>query len=193
MEFFFVAGACNAFGPCNAQRVLGLLACLERRASVSTALSYALGIASASTLLGLGASLVQMLIHFYRPLNALMALICIALGLIGLQRADHCEHSVEAGSRLTAFRVWSLGFGSTLLIAPCCTPLLMLIAAYAPTPLLPAEALAYGCGNASPYLFGALLLRRSLSRVVSHAHRQALAVITSTLTLALGLLYCLEI
>jgi cytochrome c biogenesis protein CcdA len=193
MEFFFFAGACNAFGPCNAQRVLGLLACMERRASVSTALSYALGIASASTLLGLGASLVQALLVSYRPLNALMALLCIALGLIGLRRADYCEHDVEADSRLSAFRVWSLGFGSTLLIAPCCTPLLLLVAAYASTPLIQADALAYGCGNAAPYLFGALLLRRSLSRVVSQAHRQALAVITSTLTLALGLLYCSEI
>jgi len=193
MEFFFIAGACNAFGPCNAQRVLGLLACITRRASRVTAISYALGIATASTLLGLGASLVQTMILLYRPLNALMALLCIALGLIGLRRADHCEHGIEAGSRPSAFRVWSLGFGSTLLIAPCCTPLLLLIAAYAPTPLLPAEALAYGCGSASPYLFGALLLRRSLSRVASHAHRQALAIITSTITLALGLLYCLEI
>jgi cytochrome c biogenesis protein CcdA len=191
----FVSGICNAFGPCNAQRILVLLACTDRRAAPMASIAFASGIVFASVLLVASASLVQQVLSSYCVLNACLAILCLVIGVVGLWRADarSCEHLRLPDEVLTPWRAWGLGFGSSLVIAPCCAPFFVMIAANTHALPLPLDALAYGLGNALPYCIGGIALRAVLKRLVGVGFRQALAIATSTLTLAIGFLYCLEI
>ena len=149
----FGAGAISAFGPCGAQRILGLIACTTQRKTLSTSFFYTCGIALASVILLASTMVLRRIVANTHLTNILMATVCLSLGIISLWRADarSCHHRTEHLG-MTAFSTFALGFGSSLLIAPCCTPFLFLIAAYAPAKLLVFDALAYGCGSALPYL-----------------------------------------
>jgi cytochrome c biogenesis protein CcdA len=190
----FLYGVCNAFGPCNAQRTLGLMTCTKRSNAVSTSFFYASGIAAAGVLLVLSASFLQQLMSASHLMNGFMAVICLTLGFTGLWRADlqSCTHAKVSHSEMTALSIAALGFGSSFVIAPCCTPFILLLAAYAPAHFLTVDAIAYACGSAFPYLIGGIVINYSFLRTMQKRTRQALQIITSSLTLALGLFYCVE-
>lgn len=192
--FLFIAGAVSAFGPCGTQRSLGLVACTAQRKAASTVLFYAIGIVFATMLLLASTVLLRNILAASPYTNIFMAVFCTVLGITGLWRADSvgCSHRTQ-DTQMTALSALALGFGSSLIIAPCCTPFLLLIAAYAPQQFLVLDAAVYGMGAACPYIIAGVLARGFMLRTAKREFQQALRIISAALTLALGLLYSVEI
>ncbi len=189
-----VAGILSAFGPCSAQRALGFVASTTHRKAHSTSFYYAAGIIAAGMVLLTSTAALRKLAETSHITSAVMAACCLTIGIVGLWRAEaHSCSAPERTTEMTALSTFALGFGSSLLVAPCCTPFLLFVAAYAPANMLLPYALSYSIGCAIPYLTSGVALHRLIERFATQTIQQALRIVSSTIALALGLLYLVEI
>ncbi len=185
-------GILTTLGPCGGQRLLGLVACTTQRPRSQTPILFALGVLSANLLLASSAFALERVLYYSPLTSAIMALGCIGIGCRELWREEPCCDEVRR-LPLSAVQIIAAGFLTSLCIAPCCTPGLLLLVRSSPLQQPPLALICYALGAAVPYALtqpGSRILR-SLAR--QHSLQQAYRIVGATLSLALGTLTALEL
>jgi cytochrome c-type biogenesis protein len=197
----FLAGALTSVGPCVAPRFIAIAAILngDRRPALST-LAFGFGLVGAFASLGFVGGLLGALWSLSSTIYLMLAAGLVAAGGIMLVRAEPCAHADRAraaGARAAEPRslgaVFFLGAASTLVVSPCCTPIVAVAVATTSAigkPLLGAALLAsYGAGHALPLVFAAKI-SAGMSRFAPRGGLgQAPAIVGAVLLLALGVYY----
>ncbi len=187
-----LAGAATSIGPCVAPRYLALAAMIGNRRPYVTVVAFTAGIVVATVVLGAGAGLAAALIANVTLIDALVAATLIAFGLVTLVREpQHCTHHAPAAPRASG--AFALGAASALVVSPCCTPLIVAFAglgAFEREPLVAALALAaFALGHAAPLVLAGAAGTAFARPIRAFAATAAPAVVSGSLTIALGCYY----
>ncbi len=194
VPIIFLAGLVTSIGPCVAPRYLALASLVSRRGVILTVAAFTAGIVTAYVVLGLGAGFVAALLAHTRIVDVVMAVVLVGFGMYTLLREPHeCddEHAIPAPRRASG--AFTLGAASALVISPCCTPVIAAIAglsAFDRDPWFAAIALAaFAVGHAAPLTVAGALGASFADRLRFVASTSAPAMISGTLTIALGCYY----
>lgn len=187
----FAAGAVSGFGPCAAPRFVAA-SCLSARGRAVWPLfaAFALGTLAAYAGFAAVSSLVWRLVAWSPLIYACLSAVLIATGARSLLgRTQTCARG-RAGSEGAAFL---LGAVNAALVSPCCAPFVMAAAGYAAASGDPWRAsivlASFGTGHALPACAAAACSWRA-ARWLSHLeHDDALRVVGSTVSIALGAYY----
>jgi cytochrome c-type biogenesis protein len=198
----FLAGVVSSIGPCVAPRYVAIAAIANgnRRPFLPT-LAFVAGLIGAFMALGYVAGLLGTLWYWSSTIDAVLAVGLIGGGCIALVRAEahhNTQHSCAGSSARPARHrslgaIFLLGAASAFVISPCCTPVVMTVAATLTAigkPLAGVVLLAsFAAGHALPLFFagsvGTLVRRIVPLRVPA----QAPAIVGAVLMLALGIYY----
>ena len=193
LPLVFFAGLASSAGPCVAPRfitVAGLCANRGRITGLLTAAAFAGGLACAFAVFGAGGALLMSAVKLSTGAYVLLAVALAAGGLVTLLKADACSvHRTrkDAGALGAGFL---LGACSAFVVSPCCTPVLLAIAAYsaaANAPLSGAVLCAvYAAGHGLPLLAAALGARSISTLLERFAVRRAAATVSGAIMLALA-------
>ena len=201
----FIAGALTSAGPCVAPRYVALAAIAGGyRHPIVPTLVFVAGLLGAFMALGFGAGLLGAMWSFSPLLYALLAagLVvggCVTLARAVAQPAGHaacaadCGGSSAAAGQRSLGAVFMLGTASTLVVSPCCTPVIAGVIGASTAigkPVLGIILLAsFALGHVLPLFFAG-----SVSSMFAPALRwrlpaQAPRIISGVLMLALGAYY----
>ena len=187
----FAAGALTGIGPCAAPRCVAVAALANASARPRCAIAaFVIGLVGANVALGLAGGALGNLLAASGMLYVALALVLGVAGMLVLWRGDAAHlHDVRlrGGSLGGAFL---LGVSGALVVAPCCTPVLVSIAGLTTGggPSVGAAMLlaAFGLGHASPVV-GAGALGTRLARLLRRASAShAPAIVSGGLMLALA-------
>ncbi len=185
------AGALTSIGPCVAPRYLALAAIIDHRRPLVTIAAFTAGIVLAYMTLGVGATLIANVVAQTTLVDTIVAVVLIAFGCRTLLRdpvcCDHAKHGARAGGALT------LGAASALVVSPCCTPALAAFAGLGAfdrdPPVAAAYLAAFALGHAAPLLLAGVAGASGVRHLRAIAATPAPAMISGTLTIALGCYY----
>jgi cytochrome c biogenesis protein CcdA len=193
-----LAGVATSLGPCVAPRYVAVAALLGERRRTLTIATFVAGMLTAYAALGFGAGILGQLAGHASTLYLLLAIALVCSGLITLYRSPnsscdqtHAERRRSQPRRLSG--IFSLGAASAFVVSPCCTPVVAAVlgmTAFDANPLSRAALLgAFALGHAAP-----LFVVGSLGSICARSFRAwnaspAPAVVSGTLTLALGAYY----
>jgi cytochrome c-type biogenesis protein len=201
----FIAGALTSAGPCIAPRYVALAAIAGGyRHPIVPTLVFVAGLLGAFMALGFGAGLLGAMWSFSPLLYALLAAGLVAGGCITLARAaaqpaGHaecsaaCPESRTAAGQRSLGGVFLLGMASTLVVSPCCTPVIASVIGASTAigkPVFGMILLAsFALGHMLPLFFAG-----SVSSIFALALRwrlpeQAPRIVSGSLMLALGAYY----
>jgi cytochrome c biogenesis protein CcdA len=190
-----LAGAVSSIGPCAAPRYVALATLLTEERRGLTIGAFVAGLMTAYAALGFGAGLLVLVTRSAAVLDAVLAAVLVAGGLVTLLRAPACDHTHGPAAckprRLSG--VFSLGAASALVVSPCCTPMIAAVAAFPgidASPFVRAAMLGvFALGHALPIV----LLGAAGTLVATRLRRwtagPAPAVVSGSLMLALGAYY----
>lgn len=193
----FAAGAVTSIGPCVAPRfiaVAGLSANRGAAHALAGAAAFVAGLACAYASLG---ALAGLLLHDARIGTAVYAAVAAAFAVGGIatlcSRSSGCAHSHGGGRARSAGAAFLLGASFSFVVAPCCTPIVMAILAYAGSagdPLYGSALLGvYALGHALP-VFAAAAGARGAGRLFEkYAAAHAASLVAGTLMLAISAYY----
>lgn len=203
-------GLLSSVGPCAVTRYAAIASSSARSASpVRTVGAFVAGIVAVYAMLGLISSLLGAIETLSSYLCAAAAALYVAWGIRTAWRLDR-QHSHEhelttgvaarlvRGGESSTASIFVMGAASSLIISPCCAPVLGLtvaVAAAAHDPLWAASVLSvFALGHAAPLLAygagGAYIFRVGRANpALSHA----LAVVFAALLLGVGLSYAAQI
>lgn len=193
----FLAGAASSFGPCVASRfvaVTGMAAGRPRRATVALVCFFVTGLIGCYAAFGAVGTLLARAVHLSSYSYGVLAVALAVSGAVKLLRGKNvCDGRHDDAVTGSAGGALLLGAWFAFVVSPCCTPLIVGIVGYtssAGDPLYGSALLAcFGLGHALP-LFPVAIGASSISRALSgHAVRQAAAVVSATLMIALGAYY----
>lgn len=190
----FLTGTLTSIGPCVAPRYVAVaaLAGSARRPFVVVSL-FALGVVGAYVALGAAAGALGTLIAWSAPLYASLATILIAAGIVMLLRATPHAHAERTATRVpvSAGGTLLLGAATTLVVSPCCTPLIAAIAGLtivSGRPATGASLLAtFALGHAVPLLLAAAGARAPFAQRLGAS--PVPGIVGATLLIALGGFY----
>jgi cytochrome c biogenesis protein CcdA len=178
----------SSVGPCAVPRMLAILGLtLQRR---SAAFAYIIGAGLGYASLALGLHFMQCVLASNDMILRLVAVASICVGLCGvLSGAPQNECANHQSYPISAL---ALGFSTALVISPCCSPVLMMLAA-TNTQIESsfAQLAAFCCGQYIPIVFLALV---GLPKYVSFDPQKMYAathLFRSIMSLALGGYYAL--
>ncbi len=189
----FGAGIATSFGPCIAPRYLALAALIGSRRPLLPIVTFAAGVVLGTIVLGGGAAAIALVVAHTSAIDAIVSVALIVGGSATLLREpDTCRHDTHhAHTHISG--AFALGMASTLVISPCCGPLVAAVAAAGAAdgdPRTTAATLAaFALGHVAPIVPIGLLgtaFARPLARLGATA---APAVVSGTLTIALGCYY----
>lgn len=196
----FAAGVLSSIGPCAAPRILALSALILRsHHPLRITAAFLCGTLGVYAVLGVVAGGV------IARLSAASTLLYVALALgalgggiatIASARWHECHTdgpiAKENGSIGMAF---AAGAGFSLMVSPCCTPILgvvLALSAFTASPLTVALMLVvFGIGHASTLLVACLAGRPLLAWFPRSRFAQGAQVVSGTLMLAIGAYYAL--
>ena len=192
-----LAGVASGIGPCAAPRSLALAALAHgARRPARTAAAFATGVVLAYTAAGAGMEALAFAFASSRVTYALAATAFATAGVVTLARAGGARCTGHVHERVHAPRAGGallLGATSTLLVSPCCTPVIGAIAgltaANGRCAAGVAMLVAFACGHALPAILiacGAGRCAPALQRVLT---AQAPGIVAGTLSLALACYY----
>jgi thiol:disulfide interchange protein DsbD len=189
----FGAGIATSLGPCIAPRYLALAAIIGSRRPLLPIVTFAAGVVLGTIVLGSGAAAIALVVAHTAVIDAIVAVGLIACGIVTLVREpDACRHDPHhAHAHISG--AFALGVASTLVISPCCGPIIAAVAASGAAdgdPRTTAAALAaFALGHVAPIVpIG--LLGTTFARPLTHLRATAApAVISGALTIALGCYY----
>jgi cytochrome c biogenesis protein CcdA len=191
-----VAGGAGAIGPCSAPRALALVALTHGAARPGRAIAaFAAGVVAAYVVIASAAGAVASLWGTSRVAYAALAAALAAAGVATLVRArgTGCAHAPEPLRAVSVGGTFLAGAASALVVSPCCTPAVALLAALTMTSgrALDGTALvaAFACGHALPLAAVALAGDRVAGVLRRTAAVQAPAIVAGTILLALGAFY----
>jgi cytochrome c biogenesis protein CcdA len=191
-----LAGIVTSLGPCVAPRYVAIAALLGERRRTLTIATFVTGMLAAYTALGFGVGILAQLAGHASALYLVLAVALVCAGAATLLRSPSCNHGHDERRRSQPCRlsgVFSLGAASAFVVSPCCTPVVAAVlgmTAFDANPLSRAALLgAFALGHAAP-----LFVVGSLGSLCARTFRmwnatQAPAVVSGTLTLALGAYY----
>lgn len=193
----FAAGAVTSIGPCVAPRfiaVAGLSANRGAAHALAGAAAFVAGLACAYASLG---ALAGVLMHDARIGTAVYAAVAAAFAVGGIvtlcARKERCAHERGALQARSAGAAFLLGASFAFVVAPCCTPIVMAIIAYAASagdPLYGSALLGvYALGHALPVFAAASGARGATRLAEKYATAHAASLIAGTLMLAIAAYY----
>lgn len=184
LPLLFIAGLASSAGPCVAPRFIAVAALCAKQGRAAAVLSGAAfigGLICAFAVFGAAGSFAMSAIKLSTGIYLVLAVALFAGGMATLCAPDACGSLHPCSGRVRWSAPFLLGSSSALIVSPCCTPLLLAIAAYssaADAPIAGAVLCAvYGAGHALPLMaaalsagsigsiFERLLLRRAASAV----------------------------
>jgi hypothetical protein len=183
-------GAATSLGPCAATRTAALAACGARGRAAAAAALF-LGTWCAFALIGAFADAAAFALDASRYAYAFLGLVLAGLGvrLLVRTRGESCAHGERAAEGASPGPAFLLGAGSVFVVSPCCTPLVMLIAALTAGGD-PRYALillgAFALGHVLPACLFHETLRGAALRFRSPRARAALAAVGAGVLVALG-------
>jgi cytochrome c-type biogenesis protein len=197
----FSAGALSSLGPCVAPRLLAVVSCVgakpARQARIVVA-AFLAGLIAAYASFGMIGSLLGRLVDISRWTYDAVALALLVGGIVTLIQAEPdahgaCRAHAAQEQQPSLGGVFLLGASFAFVIAPCCTPLVATIVAYAGDvgdPFYGASILAlFALGHGLPLAVAGLsagTLVEYLRKTMSH---QATAIASGTIMLALSAFY----
>lgn len=193
----YVVGVLSSTGPCAAPRVLAFSSFMLRsRRPARTAVAFLSGSLFTYGLLGLVGGLVASLVGIASWVYGTIAAAAIVGGIWTIVGASWCSPATEVekkGDVLGA--VFLSGAGFSLVVSPCCTPLIGVVVAYAGASGGSLTAalllLCFGLGHASP-VFTAMVFGQRLTRWLAQSHfSQGATVVAGASMIALGAYYAL--
>lgn len=153
----FTAGLATSVGPCVAPRYLALSAIAARttgRARWTRIGSFVAGLLTCYALLGATASLIGQLIALSRVVYAVLALGFLAFGINALLVRRACEHALHAPPSSAGALLSGGALG--LVLSPCCSPVIAMLAAVGVSSGSPAaslgNAMAFAAGHVAPLI-----------------------------------------
>jgi cytochrome c biogenesis protein CcdA len=187
-----LAGVASSIGPCVAPRYLAVAALTGGRTPWRPVVAFTLGIVVATVALGAGASVIMALVAHVAAIDAIVALALIVFGIATLVRDPHrCEGAHVRDARSSG--AFALGAVSAFVVSPCCTPLIVAFAglgAFARDPWYAAASLgAFALGHAAPLLLAGIAGATLAAPLRALAASAAPAVVSGSLTIALGAYY----
>jgi len=188
------AGVASSIGPCVAPRYLALAALTGGQRPWRPAIAFTLGIVLATIALGAGASVVLTLVAHVATIDAIVASALIVFGIATLARDPHrCDDAHAHSHDGRSSGAFVLGAASAFVVSPCCTPLIVAFAGlgtFARDPWLAAASLgAFALGHAAPLLLGGIAGAAFAAPLRALAATAAPAVVSGSLTIALGAYY----
>jgi cytochrome c biogenesis protein CcdA len=192
LPFAALAGAATSVGPCVAPRYLALAALIGTRRPFVPVAAFTLGLMVATVTLGAGAGIAASLVTHVAAVDAVMAALLIGFGIATIVREPRCGH-VAAERPVRASGAFALGAASALVVSPCCTPLIVAFAglgAFDRDPLLTSGYLAaFALGHALPLAFAGIASTPLAAAGRAFAASTAPAIVSGSLTVALGAYY----
>jgi cytochrome c biogenesis protein CcdA len=187
-----LAGAATSVGPCVAPRYLALAALIGPRHPFVPVAAFTLGLVVVTVTLGAGAGIAAALLTHVAVIDAVMAVLLIGTGIATIVREPRCAHAA-ARRPVRASGAFALGAASALVVSPCCTPLIVAFAglgAFDRDPLMACGYLAaYAVGHALPLAFAGVASAPFAAAGRALAASAAPAVVSGSLTVALGTYY----
>jgi len=197
----FSAGALSSLGPCVAPRLLAVVSCVgarpPRQARIVVA-AFLAGLIAAYASFGIIGSLLGKLIDVSRWTYDAVALALLVGGIVTLIQAEPDSHGAcrahTAQTQTPSLGgVFLLGASFAFIIAPCCTPLVATIVAYAGDagdPFYGASMLAlFALGHGLPLAIAGLSAGTFVERLRKAMSHQATAIASGTIMLALSAFY----
>jgi cytochrome c-type biogenesis protein len=199
----FSAGTLSSLGPCVAPRLLAVASCVgarpPRQARIVVA-AFLAGLVAAYASFGLIASLLGRLLDISRWTYDAVALALLAGGIVTLIQAEPQAHdacrtqTAQTRNQTPSLGgVFLLGASFALVIAPCCTPLVATIVAYASDvgdPFYGASMLAFfALGHGLPVAIVGLSAGTIVAHLRKTASHQATAIASGTIMLVLSAFY----
>jgi cytochrome c-type biogenesis protein len=196
----FAAGAVTSIGPCVAPRfiaVAGLAAGKSRRDTAILVAAFIGGLTTAYAAFGAASSLLGRAAQFSTYTYAALAIVLAAGGCVTLWREERvCAHTKPSGCNAGAGGALLLGASFALVLSPCCTPVVLGILAYTSAVGSVAYGSAllacYALGHALPIVAVASGMRGVTGMLRRNSVRQAAAVVSGTLMLALAAFYAVS-
>jgi thiol:disulfide interchange protein DsbD len=186
-----VAGVASSIGPCVAPRYLALASFTGGRRPWRPVIGFTLGIVVATLALGAGAGVVMALVAHVATIDAMVACALIVFGIATLAREPHAC-AVHAHDARTS-GAFALGAASAFVVSPCCTPLIVAFASLGTFGRDPAFAVAslgaFALGHAAPLLLAGVAGSFVATPLRALSATAAPAVVSGSLTLALGAYY----
>ncbi len=191
----FCAGAVSSLGPCTAPRLLaiaGLSAGKDRRRTWQLGVAFIAGLVLVYASFAAMTNLLRTVADYSAWIYAVVAMSMGVAGCIALWREpDSCRHVKHVDAH--AGSAFVLGSSFALVVSPCCTPIVVAIAAYAAAggsvPYAAVVLACFGLGHALPLVaatFGADALSGLFER---RALRHAADVLSGALMLSLAAYY----
>jgi cytochrome c-type biogenesis protein len=190
----FTAGLATSVGPCVAPRYLALSAIAARatgRARWIRIGSFVAGLLTCYALLVATASLIGKLMAFSRSIYLALALGFVAFGLQALIVRRSCSHAARQRTSSTGALLSGTALG--LVLSPCCSPVIAMLAAVSASSgslaISVSCGLAFAAGHVAPLLtvgFGFSAVKRFAP---VHAFSGAGTTISGGLALALAAFY----
>lgn len=193
----YAVGVLSSTGPCAAPRVLAFSSFMLRsKRPARTGVAFLSGSLFTYALLGLVGGLVASLVGIASWVYGAIATAAIAGGIWTIVGASWCSHEAEVEKKSDALgAVFLSGAGFSLMVSPCCTPLVGVVVAYAGASggSLTAALLlvCFGLGHASP-VFTAIIFGQRLTRWLAQSRfSQGATVVAGASMIALGAYYAL--
>jgi len=188
----FVAGALTSVGPCMAPRYLALAALSGERRRLLGVAVFVSGLLLAYSALGFGVGLLAGLAGNAAGVYAVLAVLLVGAGLVGLVRTPCCEHDGGAKPATRLGALFSMGAASGLVVSPCCTPVVAMVGmlAFNGDGLARGALLAaFALGHTAPLFLVGAAGSVSARTVQRWGASPAAAIVSGTLLLALGAYY----
>lgn len=187
----FAAGAVTSVGPCVAPRYVAVAAAVERSGERTRAVaSFVTGLVVGYGALGFGFGVFGALVRHATVLYVLFAIGLAASGIAILVRPPDRVHGTRHSVRATG--MFALGAGSTLIVSPCCTPIVAAIAgmgAIGDPAVSAAFLVTFALGHALPLLLFGATGSLVAGRFAMRDQQGATTAISGALILALGAYY----
>jgi len=194
----YAVGVLSSTGPCAAPRVLAFSSFMLRSANPKrTAAAFLAGTLGMYAVLGYVGGLVANLVGIASWVYGAIAVAAILGGIWTVIGASWCEHDAprpaKSGDALGA--AFLTGAGFSLVVSPCCTPLIGVVVAYAGSmggswtaALL---LVCFGLGHASPVFTAMIFGKRLAAFITTSRFSQGASVVGGTAMVALGAYYAL--
>jgi cytochrome c-type biogenesis protein len=190
----FLNGTLTSIGPCIAPRYVAVAALAgSSRRPLAVLSLFGLGVVGAYVALGAAAGALGALIAWSAPLYATLATILIVAGIVTLVRATPHAHAEGTAARVPASAGGTLllGAATTLVVSPCCTPVIAAIAGLTIVSGRPATGaallIAFALGHAAPLLLAAAGARAPFAQRLGAS--PVPSIVGATLLIALGGFY----
>lgn len=186
-----IVGMTTSIGPCVAPRYIAVVSSTAGRPlgdRMRMLAVFIAGVVLGYWLIATIASLAARALSLSPMLYWALAITLIGSGLIAIQRVDSCDHRDESAP--TSFGgLFLLGIGGSLVVSPCCTPMLAALGVMSASAPLDAtlSIVAFSLGHLAPLIVAALAA--GAFRRLPAAYASATSVVTGGLTVALGCYY----